>query len=142
MQSIFMDKLVKPSSGELKKALGNTFNLWQTLAEFTEKSKINSTSEWNFSSAKYGWNYRISDKKRVLIYLLPRDKFFKVAFVFSQKATDKIIKSDISEKIKTKLLHAKVFAEGRGIRIEIKDPSLIEDIKKLIQIKISIQQTF
>lgn len=79
----------------------------------------------------------MNDSKRVLVYLLPRNKFFKVAMVFSQKATDLILESDISENIKAELKAAKVYTEGRGIRIDIKDDSLLNDIKKLIQIKLS-----
>jgi hypothetical protein len=71
-----------------------------------------------------------------LIYLLPRDKFFKVAFVFGQKATVAIMESTISESIKSELQVAKVYAEARGIRIEIKDESRLVDILNLIEIKI------
>lgn len=86
---------------------------------------------------KYGWSYRIKDKRRAIIYFLPRDKFFKVAFVFGQKATDIIMASDIDDDIKAELLQARKYAEGRGIRIEIKNELIISDIKKLIEIKLA-----
>jgi hypothetical protein len=74
--------------------------------------------------------------KRVIIYLLPRNKFFKVAFVFGQKASEKILESNISDNTKAELFAAKVHAEGRGIRIEVRDRSNLKDIEKLIKIKI------
>ena len=132
-----MDKDAKPAPKDLKKALGDTYDIWQTLEAFTKKEYPNATDEWNFSSAKYGWSFRISDKKRVLVYLLPRDRFFKVSMVFGQKATDAIMKSAIAETIKAELQNAKVYAEGRGIRIDVKDNTLINDIKELIRIKIA-----
>ncbi len=92
--------------------------------------------EWKFSGEKFGWSYRINDAKRVIVYLLPRQHFFKIAFVFGNKATEKILESDVSEVIKNELRLAKVHAEGRGIRIDIRDDSDIDDIKKLILIKI------
>ncbi len=73
-------------------------------------------SKWVFSGQKYGWGCRLKDKKRVLVYLLPRDKQFLVAFVFGQKAFEKIISSVVSDEIKLALQSAKVYAEGRGIR--------------------------
>ena len=88
------------------------------------------------SGAKYGWAFRIKYKKRALVYLLPRDGFFKVSFVFGQKATDEIFLSNISETIKTGLKATKVYKEGRGITLEIKGGQLITDIQKLIEIKI------
>ncbi|HJY12820.1 MAG TPA: DUF3788 family protein, partial [Flavobacterium sp.] len=63
-------------------------------------------------------------------------KFFKAAFVFGQKATEKILESNISDKIKAGLLAAKAYTEGRGIRIEVRDRSNFKDIEKLIKIKI------
>lgn len=137
MKSIFTDKNIKPTIQDLEKGLDETFPIWKSLEVFTKNNYPNATDEWSFSGEKFGWSYRIKDDKRVLIYLLPRDTFFKIAFVFGQKATNQILESDISEFIKTELNSAKSHAEGRGIRIEVKDLSNFEDIQKLIKIKIS-----
>ncbi len=137
MKSIFTDKEKKPTDADLKKAIGRNYSSWKVLADFTYQSYPAATEGWSFSGDKYGWNFRISDKKRALIYLLPRDGFFKVAFVFGQKATDEIVSSAIDETIKTELKNAKVYAEGRGIRIDVKNQSLLKDLKKLISIKVS-----
>ncbi|MGE0638172.1 MAG: DUF3788 domain-containing protein [Bacteroidia bacterium] len=138
MKSIFTDKKKKPDEADLKEALGSNYTFWKTIAAFTRQSYPSAKEEWNYSSEKYGWSFRISDKRRVLIYLLPRNNFFKTAFVFGQKATDEILKSDVSDSIKKELNAAKVYAEGRGIRLEVKDKTLISDIKKLISIKVKI----
>lgn len=137
MQSIFRNKESKPARENLAEAFGCTHCLWQALVDFTKKAFPTAFEEWKFTNAKYGWSYRISDKKRVLIYLLPRDKFFKAAFVFGQKATDEIYESNVSGVIKSELRNAKVYAEGRGIRIEEKDESAMNDLRELIKIKIS-----
>ncbi|MCF8427500.1 MAG: DUF3788 domain-containing protein [Bacteroidia bacterium] len=137
VKSIFIDKNIKPTNKDLEKGLGDTFYIWKSIEDFTKKKYPDATCEWNFSGEKFGWSYRIKDKKRILKYLLPRDKFFKIAFVFGQKATNEIMESDISESIKIELNLARQNAEGRGIRIEIKDQSNFEDIQKLIEIKIS-----
>ena len=118
-------------------ALGITYHLWQMLKDYVHLKYAGSFDEWNYSGDKYGWSFRIKDKKRVILYLLPRDKFFKAAFVFGQKATDVIMKSNIADAIKTELNSARVYAEGRGIRIEIKDQIIINDIKQLIEIKLA-----
>ena len=56
--------------------------------------------------------------------------------MFGQKATDAIFESPISENIKSEIRSAKVYAEGRGIRVDVKNKSVIHDIEKLIEIKI------
>ena len=135
MKSIFTDKNKLPDNADLKESLGDTYQLWQLIKDYVISKYPQGFEVWNCS--KYGWSVRIKDKKRAIIYLLPREKFFKVAFVFGQKATDSIMKSKIANSVKSELDSARVYAEGRGIRIEIKDKMIIRDIKELIDIKLA-----
>ena len=137
MISIFTQKEITPSINDLQKALGKNYKYWLQLQEFTKESYPWAVEEWNFASAKYGWSFRIKDKKRAIVYLLPRDKYFKAALVFGQKATDEIMQSTIADSIKEELKNARVYAEGRGIRIDVKDSKCISDIKNLILVKIA-----
>ena len=127
-----------PTDDDLRAVLGKRINLWHEIIQFVLFKYPKNTKEWSYPGNKYGWNFRIKDKKRAIIYLLPRDGFFRVAFVFGQKATDAIMRTDISELIKNELDAAQVYAEGRGIRIDVKDNSVMDDIKKLVEIKLSI----
>jgi hypothetical protein len=133
--SIFMEKENNPEEEELKQALGKTFLFWKEIRTFTEGKVKGVVSEWNYPGAKYGWSFRIKDKKRTVIYLLPRDKFFKVAFVFGQKATDEILAGNYPREIKDELNAARVYAEGRGIRIDVKDKEMVETILLMVSIK-------
>lgn len=136
-KSIFTDKANKPDENSLKKALGKSYELWRTIAQYAVAQYPGAIEEWSFPGEKYGWSHRIKDKKRVIVYLLPRDGFYKVALVFGQKATDAVMTSGVSETIKTELMNAKPYAEGRGIRIDVTEPGMVEDIKSLIDIKIA-----
>ena len=135
--SIFTDKNIIPGNDDLIISLGDTYDLWQTIMQYVHLKYPKSLDEWNYSGDKYGWSFRMKDKKRAIIYFLPRDKYFKLAFVFGQKATDLIMQSKIANALKVELDSAKVYAEGRGIRIDIKNKKIINDIKKLIDIKLT-----
>lgn len=135
-KSIFPDKAVKPTEHDLREKLGGIYPLWQHLHDFVFSRYPGGIAEWNFPGKKYGWSYRIKDKKRAIIYLLPRDGYFKAAFVFGDKAVAKIMESDISSAIKEDLNQARKYAEGRGIRIEVKGSDIISDIEKLVRIKL------
>lgn len=137
MKSVFTDSTLSPTTSKLKEALGSTYPLWEEISDYTLKVTKGLVGEWKFSGPKFGWSFRISDKRRVIIYLLPRDQYFKVAFVFGQKATDRILEGKFDEEIKAELQAAKVYAEGRGIRIAVRDNSITIDIQELINIKIS-----
>jgi hypothetical protein len=134
--SCFIDKNIVPNETELKNALRNTFALWNEIRSFVIEKYPNAKEEWNYPGVKYGWSYKIKDSKRAIIYLLPRNNYFKVAFVFGMKATEEILNNSIDEAIKNELKLAKVYAEGRGIRIDIKNKAVLKDIYELIEIKL------
>ncbi len=137
MKSIFNDKLIVPTDDDLKPALGVTYKLWQQIAAYAHDKCPKANDEWKFPGEKHGWSFRVNDKKRVLVYLLPRDGFFKVAMVFGQKAFEAVMSSSVSEDIKQELAAAKAYAEGRGIRIDVRTDAVIKDIKELIDIKLN-----
>ena len=135
--SIFINKTEIPDENMLRLALANLFDTWVEIASYVYNAYPKAIGEWNLPGQKYGWSFRIKDKKRAIIYLLPRDKFFMVAFVFGEKATADALKSEICQEIKEIIQSAKVYAEGRGFRIEVRDKVLLNDIKKLVNIKLS-----
>jgi hypothetical protein len=135
--SIFTDKTQTPDEEEVQEHLKESYKYWNELREFVLEKYPNAIEEWNYPGKKYGWSFRMKDKKRAIIYLLPREGYFKAAFVFGQKATDKILSETISEDIKNNLENARVYMEGRGIQVEVKDDTVISDIKKLVEIKLA-----
>ncbi|MBN2598498.1 MAG: DUF3788 domain-containing protein [Marinifilaceae bacterium] len=135
--SIFTDKAVEPNIDDLKNNLDSTFDLWQQIIEIVKKKYPNPKEEWNYPGKNYGWSFRLKDKKRAIIYLLPRQGYFKAAFVFGQKAMDQVMAGDIDAAIKEDLAGAKKYAEGRGLSIEVHNAKPINNIEKLIDIKIA-----
>lgn len=135
--SIFTDKKIMPVDDDLRRSLGNRYDIWQALTGYVHLKYPAAIDMWNYTGDKYGWSFRIKDKKRVIVYLLPRDRIFKVVMIFGQRATDAIMNSQVDEGIKTELASAKVYVEGRGIRLDILNEVNLNDLKTLIDIKIS-----
>jgi hypothetical protein len=135
--SIFTDKIKTPDDFMLREALGELYSAWMEIRDYVFRVYPKATEEWNFPGRNYGWSFRIKDKKRAIIYLLPRDKYFLVAFVFGAKATEEALTSGIKNDIKITIESAKVYAEGRGFRIEVRNDAISEDIKTLIDIKVA-----
>jgi len=135
--SFFMDKSQVPADADLREALGEKYELWMDIRDRVYEKYPNGTEEWNFPGKKYGWSFRIKDKRRAIVYLLPRDGEFLAAFVFGGKAFEEIKKSDVSAQIISDLEGARVYAEGRGVRIPVPDRSILKDIYSLIDIKLA-----
>lgn len=134
--SIFTNKSIKPETDDLKSALGKTLPLWEDIKQYVNSKNSFYINEWNYPGPKYGWSFRIKDSERAIVYLLPRKDYFKVALVFGKKAKESALKSDVSSAVKTELRNAVVYAEGTGIRLDVKTKTIVKDIKKLIDIKI------
>jgi hypothetical protein len=62
--SIFTDKYRVPTLEELAISLGNTLDYWLTLKNFVYGKYPEAIEEWNYPGSKYGWSFRIKDKKR------------------------------------------------------------------------------
>lgn len=75
MESVFIDKNKIPDNNDMEFALGETYQLWQTIRNYVLLKYPQGIESWSYS--KYGWSFRINDKKRAILYHLPRDKFLK-----------------------------------------------------------------
>ena len=76
-------------------------------------------------------------KKRNLFFFSPCDGYFRIAFVFGDKAVKAIEESDLHPSLIEAVKGAKRYPEGRALRIEVKKREQIEDIFKLTAIKVS-----
>jgi len=136
-KSVFTDKRNVPSGEDLREALGDTYPLWQEIRNYLLQKSPALTEEWKHPGEKHGWSFRIKDKKRVIVYLLPREGSFKAAFVFGTKAVEEVMKGKVADSIKNALAGARAYFEGKGIRVEIRDSSVMDDIRTLADIKMA-----
>lgn len=133
--SIFEDQSLQPTTEMVKHALSERHSDWQSIIDFVFKNHKAAEVIWNYSKS-FGWSLRIKDAKRVLVYMTPGDRKFLVSLVFGKKATEEAFASDISPILISIIEGAKVYAEGRGFRIEIEGLEMLPDILKLIEIKL------
>lgn len=132
----FLDKAVKPDDEKLEKTLGGTYKYWIEIKQFLNSNYPGTVEEWK-NYGKYGWSLKTLLKKRNLFFFSAHEKYFAMGFVYGDKAVAAVEQSSLPEEIKEELHNAKKYAEGRGIRIEVKSKKAVENIKKLIDIKVN-----
>lgn len=133
--SAFNNKDNVPTDLQLLDLLGDKIVWWKSVETYCLGKWPTLVGEWNFSGANYGWNFRLKDKKRAVIYLIPTNSGFMTALIFGQKAYEAVLQSDVDGQLKYDLQNAKPYAEGRGIRFAINQLSQLDDVRKLIDIK-------
>jgi hypothetical protein len=136
-EHIFIDKSVKPDNQKLSKALGASYKYWEEIKKSLTNEYGELIEEWKYYGQKMGWTLKLLLKKRNLFFFTAYDKYFRLAFVFGDKAVAEIEMSDLPKNLIEELRNARKYVEGRGLRIEVRKKSDIENIKKLVAIKVN-----
>ena len=137
MASIFLDKSLKPTNEMLSGALGQSYKYWEEIRNTLENQYGPLIEEWKYYSATSGWTLKLLLKKRNLFFFAPCEKYFRLAFIFGDKAVSAVEKSDLPVKMVQELKSAKRYIEGRGLRLEVKKKTDIKNIITLVAIKIN-----
>ncbi len=136
MVEFLYDKSKMPDNQMLAEVMGKSFNLWMKLKQQLENKYGILIKEWKFYGQKLGWTFKLLLKKRNLFFFKPCKNFFRLTFVFGDKAVNEILSSDFPDFIKTELKNARKYVEGRGLTLEVKNNKEIEIVLKLVEIKI------
>lgn len=134
--NIFTNKLEQPDDETLSTALGKSYKHWKEIKKHINDNYGTCTEEWKFYGQKIGWSLKIFLKKRNLFFVTVCKGFFRISFVLGDKAAAAAEQSKLPKPIIEELVGAKKYAEGRGIRIEVKSQKDIETIKQLVDIKV------
>ena len=133
--SAFDDKSEEPGAKALETMLGRTSAHWDRLKTHiaTEYSPLDET--WNFAGAKWGWSLRLKQKKRTVLYMTPCKRHFLVGVVLGEKAVRAAHDRGLPDSVLALIDGATKYAEGRGVRIEIRRRQDVEIVKKLAAVK-------
>jgi hypothetical protein len=126
----------EPDDALLRSMLGKTMDLWKDLRSRMAGTYPTIREEWKFYGRKYGWNMKMIHGKRNLFFFVPREGGFMVGFTFGEKATEEVMRSRLSERLKKELSESRKYAEGRGLRVDVRSAGDLGVVKELVEIKI------
>jgi Protein of unknown function (DUF3788) len=133
--SIFCDKTKSPQEADLSSVLGDTFVLWNQLKNDISKHFCPITAEWGFSSPKTGWGLRLKHEKRAVLYMVPCKGYFLASFALGEKAVAAAHESDLPASVLEVIETASKYAEGRGVRLEVRTTNDVAAVEKVAKIK-------
>ena len=135
MSSTLIDKSLKPDDQILSVALGASFKRWTKIKNAITEEHGTTREEWKYYGAKSGWVLKLLLKKRNLFFLIPGDKHFTLGFVFGDRAVEAIEKSRLPAAMIREVKDARRYAEGRGLRIDVRNRTHVSHVLKLVDIK-------
>jgi hypothetical protein len=117
--------------------LGKSKALWDALLTHLAEQYPGVQNEWGFAGAKHGWSLRLKHKKRTILYLTPQRESFLVSFALGERAVVAAEQSTLPAHVLDAIRSARQYAEGRGVRIDVRQRGDVDAIKKLIEIKMT-----
>jgi len=130
LKPYFIEKGREPTEEMLRGALGESYKLFVELADLTAPL----IQEWKFYSPKYGWSFKVFQKKKVLFYLTPGEGCFSFGMALRENEKDLVLNSEVSEKIRNTLSVEGKLMEGFPLRIKINKEIQLIDIKVIIRL--------
>ena len=137
--SVFDDKSKPPRDDDLAATLGNTFVFWNELKRLIASRFAPLSIEWGFSSKKTGWGLRLKQEKRTILYMTPCEGYFMASFALGERAVKAAHESDLPVSVLEVIDNAKKYAEGRGVRLEVRSAEDVRNVGKLAIIKMANQ---
>ncbi|NMC43442.1 MAG: DUF3788 domain-containing protein [candidate division Zixibacteria bacterium] len=135
--SAFDDKTKQPQDDDLAAMLGKTISLWNELKQSIAAKYAPVTAEWGFACKAYGWGLRLKRDKRAILYMTPGKGYFLVSFALGEKAVAAAHQQKLPAAILKIFDDAPKYAEGRGVRFEIRSANDIHHMVRLAEIKMA-----
>lgn len=135
--SIFDDKAHQPDESDLQQVLGKTYKLWCVLRDHVLEKYAPITPEWGYAGKSTGWGLRLKGEKRAVLYLTPCQGYFLASFALGEKAVAAAHSANLPVPVLKTIDSAPKYAEGRGVRLEVRSVKDADSIKKLAAIKMA-----
>jgi hypothetical protein len=135
--SALADKTHPPTDDDLANALGPAAGAWHALHQAIAKGFAPVSATWGYSSKTTGWGLRLQVPTRTILYMTPRDGHFLASFALGERAAAAALEANLGAGILTAIEDAPRYAEGRGVRLEVRVAADVGDVVRLAEIKMA-----
>ena len=135
--SVFDNKALEPTAAAVAEALVGAAELWTDLNTQLASQYDPLAEDWVFSGKKWGWSLRLKHKKRAVLYLTPSTGFFYAGLALGEKAVAAANASHLPQILLEIINGSQKYAEGRGVRLEVRSAADLDGIVKLAAIKMA-----
>lgn len=134
---VLSDDSELPNEELIFSIIGDKDLIWQQTMSYIYDSNNDISEVWKYYKDGKSWLFRTMKKKKTIFWIRILDDTFRIAFWFADKLEPIILQSNLPDSIKEEYQNAKRFNKSRSIYIDVQDSNDFENIKKLIDLKIS-----
>jgi len=132
-----------PTFEDIDKHIGEGASLRQELHSYIEKTyQVSPNMTYSKCAAQPGWNVKYQKSGKSLCTIYPMEGFFITLVVVGSKEETEVESAlELFSPYVAELYRKTTFScGGRWLMVEVKDKSTLEDIKKLITIRVKPKQ--
>ncbi len=133
----FIGKAENPTDADLSVALADAKPVWDRLIADLATGDGVAIQEWKSYSLKAGWSLRLKRGKRTVLWLAPGQCCFQAIFILGDKALLAARQAGLPAQTLRALDEAVKYPEGTGIRLLIRRPKDLPQVRKLAAVKLA-----
>jgi hypothetical protein len=137
-KGFFTDKTFRPAEKDIENILGEAGNNWDSIILHLT-SELNLKGVFRFYGVNYGWALRFIKSGKSIIALYPDKNCFMVQIILNNKQVDAALSENLNKQILKLIREKEAIHEGKWIYLRIDKLTVLEDIFKLINIRIKIK---
>ncbi|MBN1827294.1 MAG: DUF3788 family protein [Candidatus Eisenbacteria bacterium] len=118
--------------------IGKRKVVWEALFGALHERHPEFEEEWRYYKDGKSWLMKVTRKSKTIFWVSVRKNAFLVAFYFSDRAEERILKSVLSEERKEEFKSGKKHRKIRPIAIRMEEKKDIEDVEELIGIRMNV----
>lgn len=128
-------QLEAPANVDLRAVLGESYGALEAFVRHNRELR----PEWKDYGRKLGWSLKLFDGKRNVCFLTPHEGRLMIGFVLSARATEAALASSLPDEVKQQIREARVYAEGRGVRLEARTERDLAPAQQLLELKRAVR---
>jgi len=130
-----------PSAEDIRVFLGEAKTIWDDLAVYIEKTyQTKPKTAYSGCSAQPGWNVKYKKSSKSLCTLYPMQNYFIALVVVGAKEEVEVEATieagEFTAYVKELYQKTAFPAMGRWLMIEVRDREVLDDLKRLIEIRV------
>jgi hypothetical protein len=129
----------QPSYEDIKEFIGQGEPLWSELLSYIElKYKVQPKMSYSKCSAQPGWNVKYQKSSKSLCMLYPMEGYFIALVVIGSKEEPEagLALGTFTPYVQNLYRNTSSSCGGRWLMIEVKDKSVLNDVKSLVEIRV------
>jgi hypothetical protein len=133
------DPEIFPSEDLISSLVGERMKLWKSVLNYASENSKEVSADWRYYNDGKQWLFKFVHKKKTIFWAGVFDDTFRITFYFGDKAEPLIETSDLPDSIINEFKKGKRYGSIRGISVRLTEPSDMQNVFRLINIKRKIK---